>query len=176
MSAIKYSQFPFVGRLQKHVLAKLSFEVPNPLAEVAKGKVLVESSIEIGVVEPTLDGYFAAVTIVATGHPTNNADEVTFRAECKIVGLYSVTETTKLDVGTITKAAQIRGALQIYPLVRRQLLTSLSVDGPRFSIPVEPDFAFAGESAQAAEALQSSATSANKKAKRRRAKPSRVGT
>lgn len=170
MRATKYSQLPFVGRLQKHALAKLSFEVTNPLSGVAKGKVRVESSIETGVVESTLDSYFAAVTIAATGHPSDNADEITFRAECKIIGFYSVTETTKLDVETITKAAQIRGALQIYPMVRRQLLAMLSVDGPRFSIPVEPDFVFADVSAEAAEVQRPSAALVEKKSKRRRIK------
>ena len=167
MKAINYNQIPFVGRLQKHVLAKLSFEVLNPLAEGApKGKVRVESSIEIGIVEPALDSYFAAVTIAATGHPSENADEITFRAECKIVGFYSITEKTKLSIETLTKAAQIRGALQIYPMVRRQLLATLSVDGVRFSIPVEPDFAFVDKANQVIGSDKSNVTSVKKKNRR----------
>lgn len=170
MKATNYSQIPFVGRLQKHALAKLSFEVVNPLGEVTKGKVRVESSIETGVAEPTHDGYFAAVTIAAIGHPSENADEITFRAECKIIGFYSITEKTKLNAETLTKAAQIRGALQIYPMVRRQLLAMLSVDGPRFSIPVEPDFAFVDKASRVVESSKSSAISDGKKTKRRSAK------
>lgn len=170
MKAINYSQIPFVGRLQKQALAKLSFEVVSPLEGVTKGKVRVESSIETGIAEPALDGYFAAVTIVAVGHSSENADEITFRAECKIIGFYSITEKTKLDVETLTTAAQTRGALQIYPMVRHQLLAMLSVDGPRFSIPVEPDFDFVKKASQVLESSKSSTTSVEKKTKRRAAK------
>lgn len=137
------NQFPFVGRMQRHALAKSLFEVIDPLVPVGKGKVHIGSSIEVGVEEKTLDSYFAAVTVVVKGVSEENTNDVTFQAECKIIGFYTIEGEQKLNLETISRAAQIRGVLQIYPMVRRHLMVLLSGgDGPRFKIPMEPDFGF----------------------------------
>ena len=142
MKNSNFDEFPFVGRLQRHALTKSHFELTNLLSPIGKGKVKLESSIETGIEEKTLGSYFAAVTVIVKGSPEEDPDAISFKAECKIIGFYTIEGAPKLDVETITRAALIRGALQIYPMVRRHLMSLVCADGPRFKMPVEPDFAF----------------------------------
>ncbi len=147
MKRKSYEQIPIIGRLQRVVLTDSSFELNDPFEPLKKGVVTVEASMEVGIKETTLDGYFVSIAVTVRGRTTEGAEKQAFIASCKMFGYYNAENASKLGEDLITRAARARGALQIYPLVRNHLMYLSRVSGIRFSIPLEPDFHGAIESA-----------------------------
>lgn len=167
----KFPQVLIIGNLERVVLANSEFKDREPLLPPGKGRLSVEVTMEVGIEEDSLKSYFIALAIAIKGiteggESQDGENEARFFASCKMIGYYVIPDPSGVNEDIINQAAQTRGKLQIYPLVRSHLLLLSRASGIRFNIPPELE-----ENASGKTGLSKASRASRKRASKKSGKP-----
>jgi len=134
---IKDSPKQVIGKLDRLVLNNLNFELSKEGSH--DGTVNIQTNIEVGV-STEKNAYYVAITVNVKA-VTKEDEQPIFGALGKMTGFYSLSGPFEGTDEQLTNAAITRASIQIYPLLRRQIIEVLQSGGVGVKqFKFEPDF------------------------------------
>lgn len=128
-----------IGKHERLVLNKLSFELSKE--GVHDGTVNIQTNVEVGVSNER-NAYYVAITINLKA-VTREGEQPLYSAMGKMTGFYSLSGPFEGTDKQLTNAAVTRASLQIYPLLRLQIIEVLRSGGVGVKeFTFEPNFLY----------------------------------
>lgn len=126
---------PLLGKLEKIILSELSYKRETTPATSA-AKATISTQIEVGV-KSDYKEYFASVATDVNG-VSESGDNI-YSARCVILAFYKSEDSLEEHGDKMFDYGSERAAMQVYPLVRNELLDLIRKNGGVVkNFPLEP--------------------------------------